>query len=62
VHPDERRLELVGDFGRRVRACDDVAAADVDLVGERERDRVAGARDVGNARGRDDLRDAAFPG
>ena len=41
-HPDERCLELVGGFGRVGGGGDDVAAAAVDLVGERERDGLAG--------------------
>src|SRR5581483_6388474 len=43
-HPDDRGLELVADLRRRVDRRDDVAAADVDLVLERERDRLAGDR------------------
>ena len=41
-HPHHRRLELVGDAGRRVGGREHVAAAGVDLVGERERDGLAG--------------------
>ena len=32
AHPDDRRLELVGDAGRRIGGRQHVAAADVDLV------------------------------
>ena len=39
AHPDERRLELIGDRGRRRGCGDDVAAADVDFIGQRQRDR-----------------------
>ena len=38
------RLELVGDARRRVGGGEHVAAADVDLVGERQRDRLPGDR------------------
>ena len=58
-HPDDVRLELVGDLGRVVGRGDHVAAADVDLVGERERDRLAGDRLVEVAVEGDDPRDRA---
>ena len=44
VHPDDRRLELIGDRRRRVAAREDVAAAHVDFVGQRQRDRLPGDR------------------
>ena len=59
-HPHDDRLELVGHAGQVVRPRDDVAAADVDLVGERERDRLAGDRMVEVAIHRDDARDGAL--
>ena len=45
-HPHDRRLELVGDAGRGLGGRDHVAAAGVDLVGERERHGLAGDRGV----------------
>ena len=42
VHPDQMRGELIGDLGPRVGLDQDVAARDVDLVGEREGDGIAG--------------------
>ena len=59
-HPDHDRLELVGDAGQVVRARDDVAAADVDLVGERQRDGLAGDGVLEIAVHRDDAGDRAF--
>ena len=45
VHPDEVGGELVGDFRAGASGGDQqVAARDVDLVGERQRDGVAGLR------------------
>jgi hypothetical protein len=41
AHPDHVRLELVGEAGRIVGGADHVAAADVDLVGEGQRDGLA---------------------
>ena len=41
AHPHDRRLELVGHPGGSIRGGDDVAAADVDLVGQRQRDRLS---------------------
>ena len=45
AHPQQVRGELVGDLRRIARGGDDVAAADVDLVGQRQRDGLAGDRD-----------------
>src|ERR1051326_1231661 len=42
VHPDEVGGELIGNFGTRSRADQDVAAADVYLIGQRHRYRHAG--------------------
>ncbi len=42
THPHQMRLELVGHAREGVHTGDDVAAADVDLVGERDRDGPAG--------------------
>jgi hypothetical protein len=41
-HPDDRRLELVRNAGQRFGLGEHVAAAHVDLVLERQRDRLAG--------------------
>src|SRR3546814_18931446 len=56
-HPDERRLELVGRLGRRVGCRDDIAARAVDLVRERQRDRLARNRLFKIAVERDDAVD-----
>ncbi len=37
MHPDDGRLKLIRNAGRPVRARDDVAAADIDLVGQGQR-------------------------
>ena len=42
VHPDDRRLELIGDGRRGVSGREHVAAADVDFVGKGQRDRLPG--------------------
>ena len=44
VHPHDVRLELVGHLGGVVGGAQQVAAADVDLVGERDRHRLPGDR------------------
>jgi hypothetical protein len=44
IHPQQVRGELVGDFGRALRGGDHVAAADIDFVLQRERDRLAFVR------------------
>ena len=59
-HPDERGLELVGDARQVVRRGDDVAAAAVDFVGERQRDRLAGDGALEIAVHRDDARHGAL--
>ena len=46
VHPDHVCLELVSNFGWRVTSAHQVAATRVDLVGERDRDRLACDRNV----------------
>ena len=61
VHPHDVGLELVGDVGRRVVGAQHVAAADVDLVGEDEGDRLAGDGLVEVAVEGDDARDGARP-
>ena len=61
AHPDDCRLELVGHPGGRIRGGDDVAAADVDLVGQRQRDRLPRDRVGEIAPIRDEARHAAFP-
>lgn len=43
VHPQQMCGELVGHFRRVVDRSDDVAAADIDLVVQGQRDRLAGA-------------------
>ena len=42
VHPDDGRFELVSDSRRGGRGREHVAAADVDFIGQREGDRLAG--------------------
>ncbi len=59
-HPHEVALELVGDPGGRGRRDDDVAAGDVDLVGEGEGDGLAGGRLLEVALGGDDAGDGRF--
>ncbi len=59
-HPHHDRLELIGDTRQVIRSGDDVAATDVDLVGERQRDRLAGNRMIEIAVHSDDARDGAF--
>ena len=44
AHPQDARLELVGDLERITGRADDIAAADIDLVLEREGHRLAGDR------------------
>ena len=56
-HPHDRRLELVAHLRRRIGRRDDVAAADVDLVLERERHRLARDRALEVAVEGDDARD-----
>ena len=59
--PSRRRSPRTGRRRRQVvRAREHVAAADVDLVGERQRDRLAGDRVLEIAVHRDDARDGAF--
>ena len=43
-HPHDRRFELVGGLGRVGRRGDHVAARAIDLVGQGQRDRLAGDR------------------
>ena len=61
VEPHDTRRDLVGDRGRRVNRRRDVAAADVDLLGEGERHRVAALRNFEIAVGGDDARDMDAP-
>jgi hypothetical protein len=60
AHPHQGGFELVGDFGRAARAADHIAARDVDLVSERQRDRLAGHRQRQIAVGGDDATDRAL--
>ena len=53
AHPDQMRGELIGDLGARFGLRQHVAARDVDLVGERQRDRIAGAGRPRRVRRRD---------
>ena len=41
AHPDEMGGELIGDFGPAGRADQHIAARDVDVVGQRQRHRIA---------------------
>ena len=56
-HPHDRRLELVGGLGRVGGGGDHVAARAVDLVGQRDRHRLAGDRVIDVAILGDDPRD-----
>ena len=60
AHPDDGGLELVGDTGQRVGPREDVAAAGIDLVGKRDRYRLAGDGTREIAAHRDHTGDAAF--
>lgn len=42
VHPDQRRLELIGRLHRAIGGREDIAARAVDLVGKADRDGLAG--------------------
>ena len=57
VHPDDVSFEMIGHLGRIGVGGQDVAPADVDLVGEGERDRLAGHRLVGIVAVDDDVGD-----
>jgi hypothetical protein len=59
VHPHDVRLELVGHLGGIVGAAEQVTAAGVDLIGQRDRDRLAGDRFVEIAVHRHDPLDGA---
>jgi hypothetical protein len=61
AHPYDRRLELIGHPGGSICGGDDVPAADVDLVGQRQRDRLPRDRVGEIAPIRDEARHAAFP-
>ena len=56
-HPDDMRGELVGELGTRAGPDQEVAAPDVDVVGEGQRDRVAGYGALDRAVEGDDLVD-----
>ena len=63
MHPDDRRLELVATaVRRRSPGRDHVPAAGVDLVGERQRHRLAGAAALEVSVRGDDSRDPAGRG
>ena len=57
AHPDHMRGELVGDLRPAVGRYQEVAARDVEVVGEGERDRIAGRRGLEVAVRGDDPRD-----
>ncbi len=61
VHPDDRRLELVGGLKRVVRGDDHVPSRAVDLVGQRHRHRLAGNRLAEVVLGSDDPPDPGRP-
>ncbi len=62
-HPDQMRGKLVGDLRTRARGSEHVAARDVDLVGKRHGDRVAGLRRFHRRVAVDDrLHDRGAPG
>ena len=56
-HPDEMALELIGDRRRGGGSCDDIAPGDVDLIGERDGDRLPGTGFSQIAVGGDDALD-----
>ena len=58
AEPQQVHRELVRDLRRAAGSGDDVAATDVQFVGERQHDRLAGGRDLEIAIGGDDARDA----
>ena len=60
AHPQEMRRELIGDLRAAVRARQHVAARDVDLVGQRQRDGVAGLGGLDLAVGDQEARDRAL--
>ena len=57
VHPDDMGRELVGGLRRGVRTGEDVSAGDIELIGENQRDRLAGRRLGEVAAEGDDARD-----
>ncbi|MNV56100.1 hypothetical protein D3C71_1483690 [compost metagenome] len=60
AHPDDRRLELVCHPGRCIDRRENVAPADIDLVLERNRDRLARDGFLKVTLARHDTRDPAF--
>ena len=49
VHPDDRRFELVGDFGRGIRGSDHITAAAIDFVLEGDSNRLTRNRFVSSS-------------
>src|SRR5213593_4614926 len=60
THPDDGRLELISNTRRRIDGCQDIAAADINLVGERKGDRLPGYGDIEIAVVRHDAADHAL--
>ena len=60
AHPNDGRLELIADLGRCVGGADQVAARDVDFVGQRQRHRLIRHRDSEIAVLGDDARHRGF--
>ena len=58
AHPNHMSGKLVDEFGRIARVGEDIAAGDVDLVGEGQSDRVAGAGAIERAVEGGDLTDS----
>src|ERR1700730_9124196 len=57
AHPNEMRGELIGDLGPVFRIAQNIAARDIELIGQSERDRIAGRCALKVAIGGDDARD-----
>jgi hypothetical protein len=60
VHPDDGRLELIGDGRWGGSGCEHIAAADVDVIGERDRDGLAGDGTLEVPAGADDAGDVTL--
>jgi hypothetical protein len=57
THPNEMRRELVGDLGPVFRIAQNIAARDIELIGQSEGDGIAGRCALKVAIGGDDARD-----
>ena len=57
AHPNEMRGELIGDLGPVFRIAQNIAARDIELIGQSERDSISGGGTLKVAIGGDDARD-----